>query len=512
MTGPTEPASPDPTRTGAVWVTGTGAFLLLAAAAVFTAVRWGEIPDAAKLGAIGARTGGFLLAGRGLRADPAGDRRRAVPPRRVPRPVDVAAAGVRGRARLAGAPARRGRRLVRRVRWAPAERSVVLRWASGSPAWSWRPASAPPPTSLRPSCSAAWPSPLAVVVAMPSPSRGRSSPAPRPGVRGRRAAGVTGRGVLDHLGLTGHQPRWPRSSPVPRPPPCWARSAKRRGDAAVALVAAAAAGLGGCGGIVDRHGSGPGHDRRGPELATFLLVELVAFAHRAATRSGASPARHRRGWWPSGRRSGGLPPSPPSSSRPSRSRRSHGHRRPGSRSPSPPGAVGWLVADRRRGGRGGLVSPACRRRRLRGGAVAAAWSTSLAARADASSRSWRSPAVFRPSGRRFPITVIAATWAPLAVHDTAAGLVATSASPAACWWPRPSCDRRRQLVSGPRPVDDVAEQWACAAGVALLPGRGRGSRMLADGFEAGGGGQLAAPRGRRPGRDGPRPSVLDRRP
>ena len=39
-------------------MTGTGAFLLLAAAAVFTAVRWGDIPDAVKLGALGLATGG----------------------------------------------------------------------------------------------------------------------------------------------------------------------------------------------------------------------------------------------------------------------------------------------------------------------------------------------------------------------------------------------------------------------------------------------------------------------
>ena len=67
MTATSTPSRPDPTRTGAVWVTGTGAFLLLAAAAVFVAVRWGDIPDEVKLGVLGLATGGFLLAGRGLR-------------------------------------------------------------------------------------------------------------------------------------------------------------------------------------------------------------------------------------------------------------------------------------------------------------------------------------------------------------------------------------------------------------------------------------------------------------
>ncbi|MDQ1568953.1 MAG: hypothetical protein QOF96_3833 [Actinomycetota bacterium] len=58
------PASPD--RTGATWVAGTGAFLLLAAAALFVAVRWDDLPDAAKLGVVGALTGAFLLGGRAL--------------------------------------------------------------------------------------------------------------------------------------------------------------------------------------------------------------------------------------------------------------------------------------------------------------------------------------------------------------------------------------------------------------------------------------------------------------
>ena len=60
-------AGGDPSRTGAVWVTGTGALLLLAAAAVFVAVRWDQIPASAKLGAIAALTGAFLVAGRRLR-------------------------------------------------------------------------------------------------------------------------------------------------------------------------------------------------------------------------------------------------------------------------------------------------------------------------------------------------------------------------------------------------------------------------------------------------------------
>ena len=55
-----------PNRTGATWVAGTGAFLLLAATALFVAVRWDDIPGAAKLGIVGALTGAFLLGGRAL--------------------------------------------------------------------------------------------------------------------------------------------------------------------------------------------------------------------------------------------------------------------------------------------------------------------------------------------------------------------------------------------------------------------------------------------------------------
>jgi len=52
-----------------VWVTGAGAFLLLAAAAVFVAVQWEHLGAEVKLGILGALTGGFLLAGRRLRRE-----------------------------------------------------------------------------------------------------------------------------------------------------------------------------------------------------------------------------------------------------------------------------------------------------------------------------------------------------------------------------------------------------------------------------------------------------------
>ena len=65
---PAPPASPpDGRRAGATWVAATGAFLLVAAAAVFIAVRWDSLPEAAKLALVGALTGGFLVGGRALR-------------------------------------------------------------------------------------------------------------------------------------------------------------------------------------------------------------------------------------------------------------------------------------------------------------------------------------------------------------------------------------------------------------------------------------------------------------
>lgn len=64
MTATTHPSG---RRAAATWVGGTGAFLLLAAAAVFVAVRWDQLPDAAKLGMVGGLTGAFLTGGRALR-------------------------------------------------------------------------------------------------------------------------------------------------------------------------------------------------------------------------------------------------------------------------------------------------------------------------------------------------------------------------------------------------------------------------------------------------------------
>ena len=65
----TSSSTPMPRRdtTAAVWVAGTGAFLLVAAAAVFVAHRWDQLPDVAKLGIVATMTGVFLSAGRAVK-------------------------------------------------------------------------------------------------------------------------------------------------------------------------------------------------------------------------------------------------------------------------------------------------------------------------------------------------------------------------------------------------------------------------------------------------------------
>ena len=59
--------APDPTRSGARWVGGAGVALLLAAAAVLTAVSWDQIGQTAKLGGLVAITIALLIAGQRLR-------------------------------------------------------------------------------------------------------------------------------------------------------------------------------------------------------------------------------------------------------------------------------------------------------------------------------------------------------------------------------------------------------------------------------------------------------------
>ncbi|HEX2701309.1 MAG TPA: hypothetical protein VHM89_14000 [Acidimicrobiales bacterium] len=61
------PRRPSTGPVAATWVAGTGAFLLLAAAAVFIAVSWERLPEPAKLSVVGAVTGACIAGGRALR-------------------------------------------------------------------------------------------------------------------------------------------------------------------------------------------------------------------------------------------------------------------------------------------------------------------------------------------------------------------------------------------------------------------------------------------------------------
>lgn len=132
MTATSTPNRTDPTRSGAVWVTGTGAFLLLAAAAVFTAVRWDQIPAAAKLAALGLATGGFLLAGRRLAKDLPATGAALFHLGTFLVPIDVAAIGIRTHLDWSTLLLAEGAAATVTFAWAAAvERSVVLRWAWG---------------------------------------------------------------------------------------------------------------------------------------------------------------------------------------------------------------------------------------------------------------------------------------------------------------------------------------------------------------------------------------------
>ena len=130
MTTASTPSRPDPTRTGAVWVTGTGAFLLLAAAAVFTAVRWDQIPEAAKLGAIALATGAFLITGRGLKTSLPATAGALFHLGAFLVPLDVAAIGMQAHLDWSGLLLAEGVAATVTFAWAAAtERSVVLRWS-----------------------------------------------------------------------------------------------------------------------------------------------------------------------------------------------------------------------------------------------------------------------------------------------------------------------------------------------------------------------------------------------
>lgn len=123
---------PDPTRTGAVWVTGTGAFLLLTAAAVFTAVRWEQIPKEARFAGMVLATGALLLAGRRLERTLPATAGALFHLGAFLVPLDVAAFGIHAKWDSSTLLLVEGVAATITFGWAAAtERSVVLRWAFG---------------------------------------------------------------------------------------------------------------------------------------------------------------------------------------------------------------------------------------------------------------------------------------------------------------------------------------------------------------------------------------------
>jgi len=96
-TPPPPPERPLPAGSpvGARWVAGLGAFLLVAAAATFVAVRWDDIPDSAKLAALVAVTCGCIAAHRRLQASLPVTAAALFHLGVLLVPIDVAAAGLR---------------------------------------------------------------------------------------------------------------------------------------------------------------------------------------------------------------------------------------------------------------------------------------------------------------------------------------------------------------------------------------------------------------------------------
>ncbi len=101
-TPPPGPPPPPPVETdgdcstGALLVAGTGAFLLFASAVVFVAVRWGHLPESAKVAIVGGLTASLLVAGRVARRALPGTATALFHLGAFLVPVDVAALLVRG--------------------------------------------------------------------------------------------------------------------------------------------------------------------------------------------------------------------------------------------------------------------------------------------------------------------------------------------------------------------------------------------------------------------------------
>lgn len=279
MTTTSTPIRTDPTRSGAVWVTGTGAFLLLAAAAVFTAVRWDDIPAPAKLAALGLATGGFLLTGRRLTPTLPATGATLFHLGTFLVPIDVAALGVYAEHSWPTLLLEQGLAATVTFAWAATvERSVVLRWAWGAAV-----------VVLACGIGATTPAPPVVVLAACA-AVAAARRAHLPALAWAAVVGLApvatlvdreltvGSGTFERLGLAPGDRAWVAALAAIVAAATIGVIAQRRNQVDLALAAAVV----GLAGVASAwFGGDPGTGSTAVALAaTFVIVELVALALR----------------------------------------------------------------------------------------------------------------------------------------------------------------------------------------------------------------------------------------
>jgi hypothetical protein len=459
MTATNAPDRPDPSRTGAVWVTGTGAFLLLAAASVFVAVHWGAIPDSVKLGVLLLATGGCLLVGRGLKATLPATAGAVFHLGAFLVPIDVAAIGIHAEVDWATLLLAEGVISTITFGWGSiVERSTVLRsafavsviaLAGGIGATTFLPA------------------PLVLAGFAAAALAGR-----RDGLATGWAAlaGVAplltmvddltfrGTGTFERLGLAGEQPRLAAVLTGVSTAVVLAIAGRRRHDAGLVLLGVA---LGTVGVVASWTAQGfAGHATIVGLATTFLLVELVAYATRQddfwSVPSGI--VAHIVEWFAGVGTLAALVPvllAPSVDSTSSEAALA-----------ALVLAVGWLVADRRRGGRGLWLAPVAAAIGLASAVACAtasdpALAVTLVALATA--------AVLSGHRAGAAIAVLATMWGPVVAIDSHGLLIAVGL--AGSLIVAEAAVRRSTMATSDSDGTDGAEQWAwILSAVSLVPG------------------------------------------
>jgi len=458
MTATRVPSRPDPTRTGAVWVTGTGAFLLLAAAAVFTAMRWDQIPDAAKLGALGLATGACLMTGRGLKASLPATAGALFHLGTFLVPIDVAAVAIHADLDWSTMLLIQGLAATVTFGWgALVERSVVLRWSS---------AVAVIALAGGIGATTELPAPLVLAGFAAVALRWRKDDLATawaalagiaPLLTFVERLAITGSGTLDRLGLTGEQPRLAAVLTGVTAAVVLAVTGRRRDDVGLVLVGAAVAAVG----VI---ASWTGSDADGSTslvgLATaFLLLELTALATRhdpfwrVPTDIVAQVAE-----WAAGCATviAALPIllAPVSDGTDGRAALA-----------ALTLGAGWLAADRRRGSRGLVLAAVAT-------AICAASAVALSTRSDsllaATLAGLAGLAVLSGHRATSIIAVAGACWAPVVALESPATLVAVGV--VGSLLVAETAVRSTRLTTSAA-ATDRAEQWAWVlTAVALVPG------------------------------------------